>query len=311
MPRVQLDRFPGGKLPAQPARKQLRFASFTTSALPAPPDTQDWLGQVPDWPMYGNDNLGDCTAAEVGHQIEQFTQYGQGRCVEISINDVLDLYQATSGYVPGRPETDQGAYVQDVLNYWRKNGVAGHRIVAFASLDVGNLTQVRQAINIFGSVNIGFNFPRSAMDQFNRDQPWDVVPGSPLDGGHCVMVGKYDPTYLHTVTWGAVQPMTYAFWRRYVDEAYVVITQEWVNSVTKRTPQGFDLAALARAFAEVTGEPAPVPDTPPAPDPSTDEKAAGDWFYSRNREWAHKRHSGCNARAAKDFVAWAKSTGRE
>jgi hypothetical protein len=305
VPRIRIDRFRGGKLPAQPARPQLRFASFTP-ALPAPPVSQDWLGQVPEWPMYLNDNLGDCTAAEVGHQIEQFTQYGQGRYVEVTDDDVLAVYEATGGYVPGRPGTDQGAYVQDVLAYWRKNGVAGHQIVAYASLDVADLTQVRQAITLFGSVNVGFNFPASAMDQFNAGRPWDVVPGSPLEGGHCVMVGGYAPGKFTCVTWGAVQDLTEAFWRAMVDEAWVVITGEWVNAATKRSPQGFDLGTLGADFAALTGEPNPIPDPPaPTPPPVGDPDAR---LWAAAGRWAHGFHP-CNHKVAKAIQDWGAAKG--
>jgi hypothetical protein len=309
LPRVQLDRFPGGKLPAQPGRKQLRFASFTP-ALPAPPDTQDWLSQVTDWPMYGNDRLGDCVEACACHQIEQFTQYGQGKLVKVNDQTPIDLYSAVAGYVPGDPSTDQGTYVQDMLAYWRKSGVAGHQIVAYASLDVGNLTQVKQAIAIFGSACIGFNFPRSAMDQFNQGRPWDVVAGDPLDGGHCVLVGAYDQTYLDTVTWGATQRMTYPFWRKYVDEAWVIITQEWVNATTKRSPQGFDLYTLGQDFAVVTGEANPIPAPAPSPVPTVDDRTAGDALWHATQAWTEKPHARCNAKAARAVQQWARDTGR-
>lgn len=305
MPRVHLDYFPGGKLPAQPARPQLRLAGFAPE-LPPPPDMQDWLAQVPEWPMYLNDHLGDCTAAEVGHQIEQFTQYGQGRYVEVTDDDVLAVYEATGGYVPGDASTDRGAYVQDVLAYWRKTGVAGHRILAYASLDVGNLAQVKQAIRLFGSVNIGFNFPASAMNQFNAGQPWDVVPGSPLRGGHCVLVGRYVPGRLSCVTWGAIQDLTDAFWRTYVDEAWVVITQEWVSAASKRSPLGVDLATLGTQFAALTGEPNPVPNPPaPTPPPVGDPDAR---LWAATGKWAQGFHP-CNHKVAKSLQDWGSAKG--
>jgi hypothetical protein len=297
--RQRIERFPGGKLPAQPARPQLRFGNYARS-LPAPADMRDWLLDVSDWPMYLNDTIGDCTAAEVGHQIEQFSTYGQGAVVEIADDDVLSLYEATGGYVPGQPDTDQGAYVQDVLKYWRKEGVAGHRIAAYASLDVGNLTQVRQAIELFGSVDVGFSFPSSAMAQFNAGEPWDVVPGSAVQGGHCVMVGGYTPGLLSCVTWGAVQPLTEAFWRAYVDEAWVIITREWVNGATQHTPQGLDAATLGLDFAALTGQANPFADVPP-----TDPDAQ---LWHSTGAWARGFHP-CSRKVAAALRAWGTAKG--
>jgi hypothetical protein len=260
--------FRGGKLPAQPARPQLRFSAYATPALPAPPASVDWLSAVEDWPGYLNDALGDCTAAEVGHQIEQFTRYGRGATVQITDDDVLRLYETTGGYNPKKPSTDQGAYIQDVLGYWLKSGVAERRILAYASLDLTNLTEVHQAIDLFGSVNIGFNFPASAMDQFNAGEVWDVVKGSPLEGGHCVMAGGYKTNgNIQVVTWGEVTEMTPAFWKKYVDEAWVVITGEWFNTAGL-SPRGFDAYALGQDYAALTGRPNPIPQpVDPQPDP--------------------------------------------
>lgn len=261
--------FRGGKLSAQPARPHLRLGSYLTAELPAPPATIDWLSGVADWPMYGNDTIGDCTAAAVGHSVEQFTRYGSGTTVEVSDADVIGLYSAVTGYNPDDPSSDTGAYCQDVLNYWRKNGIGGgHQIVAFASVDVGNPTEVKQAINLFGEVYLGFNFPASAMDQFNAGKPWDVVKGSRIEGGHCVIVGGYDATYLAAVTWGATQLMTPAFWAKYVDEAYVIITRDWVDQQTGNDAAGINLYALGQDFATLTGQANPIPAPQPQPTPT-------------------------------------------
>lgn len=253
-----------GKLPAQPARPKLRFASIAAQ-LDAPPAAADWLTGVTDWPMYGNDQYGDCVEAEMGHHVEQITRFGQGTATEVAALDVLHAYSAITGFDPMKPATDQGTVIEDALSWWRKGqGLAGHAIVAYAAVDVSNPTEIKQAIQLFGGLSIGFNFPSTAMNQFDTGKPWDVVKHASIEGGHCVLVGGYDATYFDCVTWGAVQKMTPAFWRTYVDEAWVVIDDEMAGNLSR---YGVGLHALGEEFASLTGQANPFPGTDPTPPP--------------------------------------------
>jgi len=45
--------------------------------------------------------------------------------------------------------------------------------------------------------------------------------------------------------------MTWAFWERYVDESYAIISPDFLDA--GKAPNGFDLAALRRDLALVTG----------------------------------------------------------
>lgn len=253
-----------GKLPAQPARPKLRFAAVANQ-LPPAPATADWLSDVPSWPMYGNDRYGDCVEAEMGHHVEQITKYGQGDAVEVDNADVIGAYTAITGFNPARPDTDQGTVVEDALAWWRKGqGLAGHAIVAYASIDVSNAAEIKQAIGLFGGISVGFNFPNTAMAQFDQGRPWDVVKGAYLEGGHCVLVGGYDASFFDCVTWGAVQKMTVAFWRKYVDEAWVVIDDEMIGKLSR---YGADLTHFGQEFSALTGQENPFPGDQPPPEP--------------------------------------------
>ncbi|MFD1277477.1 hypothetical protein ACFQ51_52940 [Streptomyces kaempferi] len=120
------------------------------------------------------------------------------------------------------------------------------------------------------------NFPDSAMEQFNNDQPWDVVKGAKLEGGHCVIVGAYGSGKLGLVTWGAETTMTEAFWRKYVDEAWVVLDADGLTKAASYFTGAASFYALGAQFAALTGEknpiptpqPQPTPTPPPAPAPS-------------------------------------------
>ncbi|MGW2721455.1 hypothetical protein [Streptomyces sp. NPDC001492] len=268
-----MTRFHGGKLPAQPARPQLRLSTVLGSRLTAPPEAVDWQDDRIVWPMYANDLWGCCVFAEIGHAINQLTYYGSGTEIEPSESAILGAYSKVTGFDPsagpsGGNPTDRGTYVQDALKYWRKTGIAGHKIVAYASLDVGNLDEIRQAIALFGSISIGMNFPDSAMDQFDTGQVWDVVRGAHIEGGHCVLAGAYDSSGVGIVTWGAETKVTWRFFQKYADEAWVCLDKDGLTKAATYFTGAASLYALGQDFAALTGEHNPVPAPPPQPTPA-------------------------------------------
>lgn len=193
--------------------------------------------------MYLNDQIGDCTIATAAHEVEAWTAYSS---TEASMSDasVLSAYKAISGY-NGNPDTDQGANVVDVLKYWQRTGIGGHKIVAWAALNSLNLTLLKKVLNVFGTVYIGINCPQSAEDQFQDDVPWTYQPGSPIVGGHAIPIQRWDNHIgsIQVVTWGALQRMTLSFAQHYIEEAYVVISQDWITA-NGDTILGLSLADL-------------------------------------------------------------------
>ena len=232
----------------------------------AEPAVVDFASEVISWPMYGNDQIGDCTAACVGHEIQAWTRY-TGTEVDVPEDEIIQLYSAVSGYDPSTGGGDNGAVIQDVLTYWRKSGVpvAGHKILAFAQLK--DLAKVKQALYVFGSVYLGINCPQSALDQFDADEPWDVSGDGTIAGGHAIPLqyaGTGTVPY-EVITWAKPQGMTQAFFDTYAEEAWVVITQDWLDK-SGNTPEGLDLQALGADLATLTGDPNPFP-VPPVPAP--------------------------------------------
>jgi hypothetical protein len=221
--------------------------------------------------MDGNDSVGDCTCAEIDHTVKALQIAAGNPEVQSTEAEVVALYSAVTGYAPSNPNSDQGAMMQDVRNYWRTHGITlggqKHTILLFAQVDHGDHALIKWCIARFGEVGIGFNFPASAMQQFNAGQPWTVVQGSQIEGGHAVGAVGYDADYVYVTTWGTVQRMAWGFFDKYVDEAWTQLSSEFVNAVSGDDPLAETLYALGQQYAQVTGQPNPVPAPAPAPSP--------------------------------------------
>ena len=245
-----------GKLAPRHDKRTLQFANYLKpKALPTPPDSVDWASKVgPDWNMLLNDQLGCCTISGAAHMIEAWSTYATSKVV-LPDSAILAAYEANSGYNPVTGENDNGCVESDVLNYWKNTGIGGHKIAAFMALEPGNHWHIKAAIQLFGGVYLGVALPLSAQDQ----KVWSVAPGGPVGqnapgswGGHCINLVEYDPQLLTCVTWGALQQLTWQWNDQYVDEAYAVLSEDWLN-VQHVAPSGFDMATLAADLQALDG----------------------------------------------------------
>lgn len=233
--------------------KYLRVAA----PLPSPPSEVSYVTRVPDWKMNLNDRIGDCVPAAMAHTVQQMTFFSRGLSGMIvpTDQDVLTAYQRIGGYIPGRPETDNGCDMLTALKYWRRVGIANHKILAFMEINPKNLNEVQTAIWMFGSVFTGLQLPISVQP---LDQ-WIVPDGGTYTsigrpggwGGHCVPFFAGSPLTLTCVTWGMMLKSSHNFWLDYVDEAYVVLSMDWINSVTNLAVNGFNLDQLQNDLSQL------------------------------------------------------------
>lgn len=221
--------------------------------------TVDWCSKVPSWPMYLNDRLGDCTEAAKAHIIQAISAYAS---VERKVQD-LDVerwYERDGGYVLGDSSTDNGCVIQDVLKNWESDDSEVFPIAAYAEIrDCTNVYLLKQALDLFGTVYLGINCPSSALEQFNAGEIWSYVPSSPIEGGHAIVLQRQYPAggmhgVMDVITWGAVQPMTFKFAENYIEEAWIILTDNWISSLQGLAPNGLDLTELQKDFAQITGK---------------------------------------------------------
>jgi hypothetical protein len=251
-----------GKLaPVRPAGLKDLDAYFT-SPLPAPPaavkppGVKNWgmLGNGPDpsvtWTGDGFDNsqgCGDCTKAGEAHAYDALT-WDEGLKEALhhpSSNQVVSAYFAESG------GQDTGLACGDVLQKAYHVGAFGQKIDGYGVFDHNNQSLIKQVVATFGVVYIGIQCPASAQQQAMNDETWSVVPGSPIEGGHCIIIVGYDDAegVFYIVSWGQVFKATYAFIAKYIDEAWALIAPA---IATKGKFDNVDLVALQADLPKFT-----------------------------------------------------------
>jgi len=236
-----------GKQPVRHDPRTFEIVKYLGTSIPTPPKCENWMAKISSWPMMGNDTVGDCTCAAAGHDEQLWTTYTQVAPFIPTTAQVLAMYTGVTGYNPADPSTDNGAVLLDVLNYWRNTGLAGHKIQAYAKLQLKNQKQLQDSIYLFGTAYIGLLLPIAVQEASS----WELPKGQKLTGnwepgswgGHCVPIVEYDATGVTVITWGAPLKMSYDFYNAYCDEAYAVLSPDWIGK-TGLNPDNFNLAAL-------------------------------------------------------------------
>jgi hypothetical protein len=239
-----------GRAPARHDRRTLQLSKYMPGTLPPPPVACKYSDKVDIYPDYKNSDIGDCTFAAAGHMIQCWSAVGKKECVDIGDDAVVAAYSDLTGYDPKDPNTDQGAVELDVLKYWKNTGIGGHKIGAYVSVEPRASVLMRDAISLFGGLYVGLSLPITAQSQ----DVWEVPPGGPSGdggagswGGHAVPILDYDPRGLTVVTWGALKRMSWSFWAAYGEEAYAILSEDFLTD--GKAGSGFDLATLQADLA--------------------------------------------------------------
>jgi hypothetical protein len=243
-------KFQFGKKAVRIDKRTLMMSRYVMPYIPPPPTKFDNLLTVYTklnnsdptalFPMDGNDRLGDCTIAGIAHALTIYN----GLIGDMKIpseKDVITLYKKLGC---GR---DNGLVMLDVLNHWRKRAFYEHKILAYVKIDSKNHEHVKQAIQLFGGVYLGFRVQINTIYDFENRQPW--TPGILGDGGHAIFATSYDVDTLTVLTWGNTQKGTWAWWDQTVDEAYAILP---VEAQEPGFAPGFDFETLKNDLISIT-----------------------------------------------------------
>jgi hypothetical protein len=233
-------------------------------SMPAPPATVDYRGKAFKAlsQMYMNDTLGDCVIAGMAHLMGVFSaNAGAGQQI-FTDAQIVALYSAIGGYVPGQPSTDQGCDEVTALNYWENNGApAGSgRIAGWLAVDPSNPEEYRTALYLFENLFFGIELPDAWVNPFPSESgfTWDVAGSADPNNGHCIVGVGYAERGVTVDTWGLAGVMTDAAIAEYCaaengGALYTVLSQNAINKAVAKSPAGFDWSQLVADFDSMGG----------------------------------------------------------
>jgi hypothetical protein len=249
---------------------RLSLRNYLTPGLPTPPAAVDYSAKAKSAiaEMYDNDKLGDCVIACMGHVVGVLTGNSGTKPLLFKNRQVISLYEAIGGYVPGDPSTDQGCDEQTALNYWQQHGApAGttNTIAGWLAVDATNAGEVRTALWLFENLIFGMELP----DAWVNPAPsasgftWDVAGAADPNNGHCVAGVGYDAEGVTIATWGMTGELTDAAVAQYASpasngELYTAVSHDAISKITDKAPNGFDWSQLIADFDSIGGT-VPIP----------------------------------------------------
>jgi len=210
-------------------------------AVPTVPAAADGTA----WGMDGNNTFGDCGVAAVNHVFMAAAAVTQdaGKEEWPSDQDIVDYYLTYTG------GQDTGVVLADFLAYVKKTGFFSHIVQGYAPVAVHDIPTLQFVVDAYTAAYTGIKVTQAMQEAFQGKRPW-TLPDlfSPVVGGHCIPLVGYDDSYLYAVTWGAVQPISYAAWHHISDEAWAVIPGELAGG----DGRGVDLTALQADLAKLS-----------------------------------------------------------
>ena len=139
--------------------------------------------------LVGNGAVGDCVEAGFVKGILTTQANESAKVVTPDDNDGILLYSQTSGYVPGKPNTDNGSIPTVVAKYLQTTGAtiqgANYMIDAYASIDPTRIDIIQAAIEDFGGVQLVVVLPDSWAAAEGDGHIFPLpTPSDQIDGGH-------------------------------------------------------------------------------------------------------------------------------
>ena len=197
-------------------------------AATVPASVKHWSG-VQQFGMYGNATLDDCSVAAIASlsQVWDVESGGSGNALPLA--PILNAYAALGG------NANRGVLPSQAFSAW-ESGIDGTKIAAVSSI-ASDETSVEQAISqlggIYAVVNITPNDPQHPgvpTSSARAVAAWTLAtrPSPSAAEAHVVAVVGYDANFVYLATWGAIQPVTWAWWNARVVQSWAILPESFV-----------------------------------------------------------------------------------
>jgi hypothetical protein len=229
--------------------------------------------------MLWNDQLGCCGISAAYRALMLILFQKTGQVAQPTQAEFDAFYGMVGGYVPGRPDTDNGVDNPTLLQCMQNPGptLAGvvHPFGPAATCSGADAVTTRKAIYYLLATVHGIDLPRTWYDSFGgyngtpgSGNVWDATGGQ-IVGGHDVDATGFNTVGPTIVTWGGETQATWAGWAQHcTDVNGIADPNDTIDPKTGLTVKtGIPLAQWQADVAALTGG-SPVTPPPPAPDPT-------------------------------------------
>lgn len=239
---------------------RLFLKNYLKLSLPSPPASVDYSlkANTSLRNIYDNDTLGDCVIAGMGH-VAGVLSANVGEELVLTNDQVISLYSAIGGYVPGDESTDNGCNEQDALNYWQGTGLFSslYKISGYLAVNPSDPIECRLALWLFENLVYGVELPDAWVNPMPSGDnfTWDSAGPADPNNGHCFVGVGYDNRGIKVDTWGMLGTVTDKATALYAGgdggELYSVLSIGSVARASLKAPSGFNWTQLVADFDSI------------------------------------------------------------
>jgi len=263
----------GRKMPTAPrCGRALRLEEYSGPPIPTPPAIIDYTDSALVMAclrtMLGNDLVGDCTVADVLHALSLIAAAAGLPIIPFVTAQAMTIYSAATGYDPtqtdasGNNPTDNGAELQDILEWLLANGFPPNpnasKLLAFYPLDTTAPLPIQQGMLIGGgAVVCGVALSDNAVSQ---------IP-TLIDGGDWDLSGTPNPANGHAfpkvadgkvATWSMVLNVNDDVLQEQLQtqnggEAWAIYAQEMAQGIQRSGIAAADSLAMFKGLGAALG----------------------------------------------------------
>jgi hypothetical protein len=246
---------------------RLKLSNYMAKSIPDPPKVGNYITAA-SAPvvnqMYLNNQLGDCVIAAMC-KVVGVMQANAGQKPTIFTNQqVINLYSAIGGYVPGNPATDNGCDEVTALNYWLNTGcpAGANKLTAWMAVNPQDQQEYKTALWLFENLYFGIECPDAYVNVQGNGFVWGPGQPDPADG-HAVPGFGWTPKGIKIATWG--------LWGTFLDRAineivstpyggelYCVLSKTSINKATQKCPVGLDWSQMIADYDSLFGANVPT-----------------------------------------------------
>lgn len=209
-----------------------------------------------------NDEFG-CCVISAGYHILGTLTGNAGELFVPTREQVIHDYSAIGGYVPGDPNTDNGCYMAQAIQYWSspppKGFVNGSDLVGWIAVNANDKVECKSAVYLFENLFMATGLPDYWV---GRGMPrgdgftWGTAGPFDWNNGHAIMAMGYNAQGVKVDTWGMLGTVTWPALAKYFSqnnygELYALLSKDIINKAKAKAPNGLDwdqLTAWLKAF---------------------------------------------------------------